>query len=447
MADIRTADQLRDLRRMLTINGDVSVAIAYVNSSGLKLIESQLQKALNNERRRIRFLIGMDIGGFTRPDAVNSLLSRKLRHKNFEVRAFISRSNETFHPKLFISESDRGIAFLSGSYNLTEAALQRNPEHGLRVNCNEDEPVGKEVLEAFSRLWRDPRTRELTPDLAKWYERNYPKDEPGSGNDISEPPPPDSEDVQRLPRWPSLTLAYFMGVVHARGRFEVEKSRIKVNLSFRTWGTFAAGGAHHTNDSQSQEVRKRIVQEVRDCFPSVIEYGSLGEAQKGRIFEPETVRVFPSRKRVIYVDFSYAPRTFSRLLNSFDQASAASPPVGIAETGRSISKKFLQGYCLASGTIDDEHSSEVCLRLLTKGIGDPARDLIGNKTGVNAEIKNRGGAEHIALPIQDFQKSIGFDDEWLDGLVARIVSNSLANVPEQSGRRNRRPTSQSAIRT
>ena len=170
MVEVRTANQLEDLRELLMLGGDVNIAVAYVRESGLREIEEQLLAA--REKGTVRFLFSLD-GRVTEPAAAERLLG--LVGQGFEVKYFEIPASERaiFHPKLYISSSGLSVTFLTGSYNLTGAALGRNKEHGLKVICTGIERPGQDALASFNALWDDnlskPLTREKVADYAVQY--------------------------------------------------------------------------------------------------------------------------------------------------------------------------------------------------------------------------------------------------------------------------------------
>ena len=72
MVEVRMADQLRDLKELLTSSGDISIAVAYVSSAGLALIEQEMVEGFSRGQK-VRFLLNLD-GRVTSPEAVNKLL-------------------------------------------------------------------------------------------------------------------------------------------------------------------------------------------------------------------------------------------------------------------------------------------------------------------------------------------------------------------------------------
>ena len=170
MVEVRTAKQLDDLKELLTSGGDVSIAVAYVRQSALTKIEPELRQA--SSEGKVRFLIALD-GRITEPAAAERLLD--LSSDSFEVRYFDLPASERaiFHPKLYICSSAESVSFLTGSYNLTGAALGRNREHGLRVTCTAGGEPAKEALDSFDALWKDDHAKPLTQEAVRTYREDY----------------------------------------------------------------------------------------------------------------------------------------------------------------------------------------------------------------------------------------------------------------------------------
>ena len=172
MVQVRLANQLRDLRELLTLGGEVSIAVAYLRCSGLNLIRDEFKTALIKGRARV--LVSLD-GRVTEPEALQQLV--ELTGECLEVRYFDIPSSEhaIFHPKLYIFESGDSTTFLTGSYNLTGAALERNREHGLRITCKSGEREGQDALEVFEALWSNELSKTMTAETVERYRRNYQK--------------------------------------------------------------------------------------------------------------------------------------------------------------------------------------------------------------------------------------------------------------------------------
>ena len=116
MVEVRTANQLEDLKKLLTSGGDVSIAVAYVSSAGLALIEQEMLEGFSRGQK-VRFLLNLD-GRVTSPEAVNKLLELSRQYGRKLESKFFFIPNAVFHPKLYMSISGNEVAFLSGSTTL-----------------------------------------------------------------------------------------------------------------------------------------------------------------------------------------------------------------------------------------------------------------------------------------------------------------------------------------
>ena len=132
MVVVKTANQLKDLKELLTSGGDISVAVAYATQEGLELIEHELR--IGMARGQVRIMVSLD-GRTTQPKALRKLLEladKGLATKFFDIPA---DRHAIFHPKLYISRDDKFTNFLTGSYNLTgrPCAVTRSTDFWLRA--------------------------------------------------------------------------------------------------------------------------------------------------------------------------------------------------------------------------------------------------------------------------------------------------------------------------
>ena len=171
MVEIRTANHLKDLEQLLVSGGDISIAVAYLTRSGLEEIERELFKAVD-KGHHVRMVVDLS-SGITEPDTLRELVRRSCDDRdNFGFRAFFStKGTVIFHGKVYIAHSRKKnfITFLTGSYNLTGAALHRNLEHGLLVKCDWKDDVGRETLKEFSKVWGNQLATALDDKAIRLY--------------------------------------------------------------------------------------------------------------------------------------------------------------------------------------------------------------------------------------------------------------------------------------
>ena len=183
MATVKRVNQLKDLQDLIASGGDMSIAVAYLTKSGLRPVKADLELALRNGKN-IRLLIDLN-SGTTEPSTLRELLELSANgSSNFNLRAFFGSGGAgIFHGKVFISHHEKGITFISGSYNLTGAALFRNLEHGLIVECGLDDDVGKQTLNEFEKeIWVHKNSYVLDKECVDHYEKFRSELRKPSGN-------------------------------------------------------------------------------------------------------------------------------------------------------------------------------------------------------------------------------------------------------------------------
>ena len=182
MVEVRTANQLEDLRELLKCGGDVSIAVAYLTRRGLDQIRKPLLNALNNGRR-VRLVVDLN-SGITETVTLQELVNWSEDQSNqFEFRAFFGGPAK-FHGKVYIahSQQENFITLLTGSYNLTASALHHNWEHGLLVKSCWKGKVGKETLLEFNRVWGRAGAKCLDKQAVKLYSEYHKEIQRNKGN-------------------------------------------------------------------------------------------------------------------------------------------------------------------------------------------------------------------------------------------------------------------------
>jgi superfamily II DNA or RNA helicase/diadenosine tetraphosphate (Ap4A) HIT family hydrolase len=165
----------------------VDVCVAFVQLSGLRLVEERFRDLLNRGGK-IRFLTG-DYLDITDPQALLELLDLEGK---IELRVFQTRG-VSFHPKSYIFHfSDGTTTALVGSSNLTGSALKAGIEWNYRVVTSANAKGIAEVLSAFDRLFHHPSTQPVSGEWIKEYaarRRTQALPENSIGSDSPERPP------------------------------------------------------------------------------------------------------------------------------------------------------------------------------------------------------------------------------------------------------------------
>ena len=156
------------LQQALRVAREVDIVAAFVQKSGVDLLEHDLVDALERGAA-VRVLTG-DYLRITHPHALQRLYTLTTRHPGLHVRLFRVADNQAFHPKAYIFVRGRhGVAFV-GSSNLSGSALTRGVEWNLRTT-HADALTFSDVRGRFEALFTAPQAAPLTAALVDEYQR------------------------------------------------------------------------------------------------------------------------------------------------------------------------------------------------------------------------------------------------------------------------------------
>jgi HKD family nuclease len=157
-----------DIGRMIKDSKKITIAVAFLKSSGLDLIWDSL-KAKNSKIESLLFIIGLDFYQ-TEPKALWRLF--ELREKSSSVRIKIcQKRNQIFHPKLYLSELSNSFAAVIGSANMTSGGLNKNFELSCIVKGLKSDPFYSELKAYVDSL--ETISEELTIFLLSQYQRKF----------------------------------------------------------------------------------------------------------------------------------------------------------------------------------------------------------------------------------------------------------------------------------
>jgi superfamily II DNA or RNA helicase/diadenosine tetraphosphate (Ap4A) HIT family hydrolase len=146
---------------------ELDIAVAFVQPSGLDLIETHVQTVLDRGGR-VRIVAGNYLQ-ITHPDALQRLLDL-----SGDVHLRIFESGElSFHPKAYIIRSPSGGAAIVGSSNLSRSALEQGVEWNYRVIMARNVEGFQAVREGFERLLTHERVRPLDQAWVDGYRRRW----------------------------------------------------------------------------------------------------------------------------------------------------------------------------------------------------------------------------------------------------------------------------------
>jgi superfamily II DNA or RNA helicase/diadenosine tetraphosphate (Ap4A) HIT family hydrolase/HKD family nuclease len=147
---------------------DVRLAVSFVLSSGLRVLDEALLALLSRPDTTLRLLTS-DYLDVTEPTALRRLLADQQTFPGLQVRLFLT-DGLGFHPKSYLVSSRRRPGLnhgFVGSANLSRSGLESAIEWTLRTA---DAGRVDELVDAFEGLWTDPRAHPLTEQLIADYE-------------------------------------------------------------------------------------------------------------------------------------------------------------------------------------------------------------------------------------------------------------------------------------
>ena len=156
----------------LDLATEVDIAVAFVLSSGVALLEKYLRDVIARGGR-VRLVTG-DYLGVTEPDALlrlTDLVALANGDGRVELRIFES-AGVSFHPKSYIIRAGAGdgTAFV-GSSNLSRTALREGVEWNYRVITARDRGGFADAVAGFEALFAHPKTRPLDAEWIEGYRR------------------------------------------------------------------------------------------------------------------------------------------------------------------------------------------------------------------------------------------------------------------------------------
>lgn len=164
-------DHLHALHFVLRDSTQVSAAVAFLKSKGLRKIISALTARLA-KGTRIEIFVGSDFC-LSEPDALNDLLRLSRLHPFLEVFLAKSDARSTFHPKLYLGWDGKAARLLLGSANLTGGALTTNEEISLACILDLDDGLLEDVRKVFSDYRSSARFEELDEVVLERYRSKY----------------------------------------------------------------------------------------------------------------------------------------------------------------------------------------------------------------------------------------------------------------------------------
>ena len=422
--DTRTTEVLKDLGDLLTAPGDVSCAVAFITASGLAEVRDQLLQKLESGNQ-VRVLVDLQEGA-TDPSALWDLRAVSTEHSpRLQLRAYVP-DRGILHSKLYMNLDGANGIVLTGSANLSFAALHENVEHGIRLSGAASDTVIRDATAQFEELWTSDSAFDIDDEAVRLYEtycgrrraaltRSQRRSKAAWNSLVSH----FSQGPSNVFHWPSPAAAYILGAITARGYLDPPSNKITIRLRFDP-RRYASG--HITVRDLSFEA-----QAVLPTIPEAL-------AESGRLLFPDGSVSVEGNK--ITIDLSAIPHVFDEIEGLFVPATNCDSfhlPRNLAGEDLGVVTEFVRGFSVACGLLTDQTSmpgnprtglpGQMVVWLRPKQsnpeLFSQLHELIIRRLGLTAYRHQRISRDpHIKILCEDFAE-IGFGIEWWDRLVRR----------------------------
>jgi HKD family nuclease len=166
-----SSDHLKALHDLLETATSISMAVAFLKSTGLGKIIDSLRSRLA-AGAAVELFIGRDFC-LTEPEALKELLDQSKRHRSCEVFLAKADPRSTFHPKLYLGLGASEARVLMGSANLTGGALAANEEISLSWKLGLEDALLTQLQEVFATYRSKDRFEELDDVVLEQYRRQF----------------------------------------------------------------------------------------------------------------------------------------------------------------------------------------------------------------------------------------------------------------------------------
>jgi len=139
------------LVQLVSSANDLRVAVAFLSSSGLKVIQPALD-ALLQSGGEAEFLIGFE-PGVTEPTALSALAGAARTTEGLRLYCYGDLGQRRlFHPKLYLARGSSEVMAAVGSSNLTSGGLKKNIEMNFVMRLDAEEEIVSDLYAAYNRL-------------------------------------------------------------------------------------------------------------------------------------------------------------------------------------------------------------------------------------------------------------------------------------------------------
>ena len=419
---ISTTDFAADIPGIFNADGDVDVAVAFVSEPGLDLVQGELRERLR-AGNRVRILLDLETGA-TDPAALWELVAMNSQFPSrLLLRAYIPETG-ILHSKVYISNNGDDVTLITGSANLSRAAIEDNVEHGLHLAGEVQEQVIAEAMAEFEQRWDSPCAYRVDSEAARLYEiyaglrrtalaRGQRRSRSSWRNlttHLAEIPATQFD-------WPSTATAFIIGAITARGYINPTSAKISIPLLFNATSYKA----------QRITVRNESV-DAAQVLPTI----SAAIADGARRTFPNAI--VTTEKMRVDLDFGDDVDNLRSIVDLFTprlDCNSFRLPSGLALAEEAVVAEFVRGFAVASALLTDSTSmpgnsatglpGQMVVWLRPKKnnphLYDQLSDIITRRLHITVYHHRRINKEpHLKLLCEEFQE-IGFGIDWWDRLL------------------------------
>lgn len=179
----------------------VKIAVAFLKNSGFVLLKPAIEKALKRGVH-FEFYCGLNFGT-TEAAALQNALELFEKYSNAKLYMIYTKSNQTFHPKLWVFQHHTNTTIIAGSANFTSGGLDKNFECSFIANFNNQNVQVKNVLAYFEDLKIKKLARVADSLMIAQYGK-YQKEQAEKQKGLKATPPTPEEvnyDFAKLKKW------------------------------------------------------------------------------------------------------------------------------------------------------------------------------------------------------------------------------------------------------
>ena len=437
--ELNTANFFEDITRVFESDGDLDLAVAFVSNAGLALVHLPLEQKLASGRR-VRLLLDLQEGA-TDPTALWSLVALAQTYSSsLFLKAYVPNEG-ILHSKVYINEAGNDVILITGSANLSEAALTENVEHGLVVAGTTSDQLIAEARVEFERLWNSEYAFNVDEEAARLYETyaglrwasltRGQRRARGSWRDLvkhlAEGPPAAFE-------WPSARAAFIVGAITARGFLDHEAGGISIPLLFRPnsykGGRITVREVSFDPIAVLPTIPQMVASQARLAFPR-----AEVTVNKMKV----TINLQDDADTFGVVTGLFAPETDC---NSFRL------PRQLANAGDSVVSEFVRGFAVASALLTDATSmpgnsltglpGQMTVWLRPKQgnqvLFTQLYEILTRRLHIIAYQHRRSDRDpHLKLLCEQFRE-IGFGIDWWDQLLQAGAEYNHDLFPQEQER-------------